>query len=221
MYCNICKNEVFQDFSNRKLIQCKSCKSLERHRLVYQVLKSLGYLDKEKVFGKSRLLHLAPEKMTYDYLYPVFGSGYYASDLFPEKYIHANVLKLNLPMDLEIFPCGYFDLIIHNHVLEHIPGSFKEHLDSFVSLLAPKGHMIFTIPGVDLHRNTIEGGEYLQSDAERLLQFGQEDHYKSFGNDLIEHLNNLPGALMKDNINSLLRKEICAVKDSIYIFKKH
>jgi len=141
--------------------------------------------------GLTRCLQLAPEKVTHDYLTDAFGMGYFTADLNPERYEHAKCLKLKLPEDFQIFPNEYFDLIIHNHVLEHIPGNYKSHIIEFYRILKTGGIMAFTIP--DYHmtkglKETREGGELLASDSDRVREFGQGDHYKMFGTDLISFL---------------------------------
>lgn len=219
--CNICEGTTFVDFNNRRNVQCVNCKSLERHRLVREVLKELGLLNRANCLGTKRALHLAPEAMTYRYLAPVFGSGYYCSDMHPEKYPHCQALKLCLPDGFEIFTENYFDLIIHNHVLEHIPGSFRDHLKSFINIIKPGGYMIFTIPFVNRNTNTIEGGEVLPSDADRINIHGQKDHYKTFGNDLLEYLENQNGYFCAATIDKEKRETIIAPNDTVYIFKKN
>lgn len=187
--CIICGGSEFIDFSSRKGVQCANCKSLERHRLVRWTLDELGYLSTNHVM--KRALHLAPEEMTHRYLSEL-GVGYTCSDLVPSKYPHAQCLKLELPDGFDIFPNNYFDLVLHNHVLEHIPGDYREHLHHFVRLLRPGGNMVFTLPDVSRTSKTVQGGEFLPSDADRLRLHGQSDHYKSFGYDLIEWFSNGP-----------------------------
>lgn len=189
--CNICGSSEFSPYGQnpRLKAKCKKCGSLERHRAMHFVLEKNNLLSVQ--FGISRCLQLAPEKVTYDYLYSAYGSGYISADLFPENYPHAECLRLSLPDGFAIFPDNYFNLIVHNHVLEHIPGSFKLHIDEFFRILKPGGVMAFTIPENRIKSGTIktvEGGEFLESDAERLKMFGQIDHYKYFGLDLLDYL---------------------------------
>lgn len=216
--CNICGNSEFIDFNGRSQVQCVTCKSLERHRLVRWTLEELGYLKPEI---NRRMLHLAPEEMTHRYMAQAFGGGYICSDPFPEKYPHAQCLKLALPEGFDIFPKNYFDLILHNHVLEHIPGDYKAHLVSFQNLLRPSGRMVFTIPGISQTALSIQGGEFLSSDAERVRIHGQSDHYKSFGRDFIDFFSQLTGTLITMKIPDDIRTDLRATSDSIYIYTKH
>jgi phosphoglycolate phosphatase len=180
-------------------------------------LEQLGYLDSTNT---RRVFHLAPEKPTHSYLAPVFGAGYICSDLMPEKYPYAQCLRLALPEGFDIFPDGYFDLILHNHVLEHIPGDYRDHLVSFLRLLRGRGgRMIFTIPGVYLDRETIQGGELLATDEERLRNFGQSDHYKHFGHDFIDWFKKTSGTFAPMNIPPEIRDSL-GTKDAVYIYSK-
>jgi SAM-dependent methyltransferase len=157
---------------------------------MYHVLIEKQFLRSE-LKGNKRCLQLAPEKVTYNYIYPTFGSGYITSDLVPKRYPHAKCLKFALPDDFVKIPDEYFYLILHNHVLEHIPGKFTEHIDEFHRVLEKDGAMVFTIPDEYIMKGivkSVEGGEHLSSDKDRLKNFGQGDHYKWLGLDFIEYL---------------------------------
>jgi len=216
--CNICGSDVFIDFNQRTGVQCASCKALERHRLVRWTLEKLGHVSSGG--NTKRALHLAPEEMTHRYLAQSFGSGYICSDLVPSKYPHAQCLKLALPEGFDIFPDGYFDLILHNHVLEHIPGDYRDHLGQFVRILRPGGHMVFTLPGISRTAMTVQGGEHLPSDEDRLRLYGQSDHYKSFGYDLLEWFNSAKGCFWPMDIPADVRSALRAPDDSIFVFSK-
>jgi len=200
--CNICGGTEFRDFNGRALAQCGSCKSLERHRVCLEVYKRLGLMEKK---SQRRLLHLAPEKILADYFVGNQALVYFPSDSKPERYPWTKVLRLVLPNDLRIFPDGYFDFVVHNHVLEHIPGHWKDHLAEFKRLLAPGGSMIFTVPGPVMSTVTEEGGEHLLNDSERLAKFGQVDHVRRFGSDLPAYLAASPN--MKFEFDSLSAEE--------------
>jgi SAM-dependent methyltransferase len=216
--CNICGSAEYIDFNGRQRIQCATCKSLERHRLVRWTLEKLGYVSGNQ--RAKRALHLAPEEMTHQYLAESLGVGYVCSDLVPSKYPHAQCLKLALPEGFNIFPDIYFDLILHNHVLEHIPGEYRDHLAQFVRILHPGGHMVFTLPGISRTVKTIQGGEHLPTDAERLRCHGQSDHYKSFGYDLVEWFSSVPGVFGPLEIPAEVRTSLRAPSDSIFVYSK-
>lgn len=193
MICTLCNGRTFLDYGGRTAVLCAGCNSLERHRNLHRVLSAEGELRGRA--GSARALHLAPERPTWNYLKEAFGIGCFGSDPQPERYPHARPLRLRLPEGLDPFPDGYFDLIVHNHVLEHVPGSYRTVVTALTRVLAPGGLMAFTIPGLDPSRPTLEGGEHLATDAERRARFGQEDHVRIFGYDLLDFLRSLPGTL--------------------------
>lgn len=152
-----------------------------------------GVLQKPEDHRTSKLvLHLAPESALSARIREVFGPGYLAADANPGAY-STPCKKVKFPDDFGLFPDRHFDFILHNHVLEHIPGSFRDHVNEFCRMLKPGGCMIFSVPGPTTNRITIEGGEHLSSDAERLAKFGQHDHFKLFGQDLAQHMASIPG----------------------------
>lgn len=216
--CNICGGDEYIDFNGRQKILCSSCKSLERHRLIRWTLEKLGYISTKQ--GIKRALHLAPEEMTHRYLVKSMGIGYICSDLMPEKYPHAQCLKLALPDGFNIFPDNYFDLILHNHVLEHIPGDYRDHLAQFLRILRPGGHMVFTLPGISRTTKTVQCGENLPSDDERIRLHGQSDHYKSFGYDLIDWFSSVSGVFGPIEIPAEVRISLRAPADSIFVYTK-
>lgn len=223
MYCNICDGTAFADYRGRPNEQCTSCGSKARHRVAWDVYQS-HLLPMFDANPKARCLHLAPEKHLHGLLSSKLGGGYIPADAAPQRYEHADCLKLYFPDDFEIFPDGYFTGILHNHVLEHIPGSYRDHLRAFTRLLAPGGKMIFSIPGPYIGQQTKEGGEHMASDAERLETFLQEDHFKLIGEDLFETLDELPGGQrVEEGVTSKRRAELCVRegKAPFFIWEKN
>jgi len=192
--CNICGCTDFQSFNQllpRSNARCTGCKSLERHRALHYVLKNKGFLRSE-LKGKKKCLQLAPEKVTFRYISKTHGSGFVTTDPWPERYKHAKCLKLLLPQDFQIFPDNYFYPILHNHVLEHIPGTFAAHVDELYRVLEDGGAMAFTIPDKYILSNikdSLEGGEEaLPGDEKRIEKLGKFNHYKYLGMDLVDYL---------------------------------
>jgi SAM-dependent methyltransferase len=135
---------------------------------------------------------LAPEGVLYRRIRSAIGTGYMPADARPEAYYSIDCVKMMLPDGLAMFPDGYFDFIIHNHVLEHIPGSFRDHLTEIHRVVRPGGYHIFSVPGPRISKETEEGGEHLTAE-ERMARFGQIDHLKMFGPDLPAFLEAFPG----------------------------
>ena len=207
-HCNLCSSTSFQDYRGRPNEQCVQCGSKARHRVGWDIYQTHLFPLFENT-DSNRLLHLAPERCFHDLLKRRIGSGYITADASPGRYPYADCLRLFLPDDLAQFPAGHFTAIIHNHVLEHLPGHYGDHLRSLTNLLCSGGRMIFSIPGPYLDRPTIEGGEHLSSDSARKARFLQEDHYKLIGSDFPDVLSSLPdGSVISHDITDSRRAEL-------------
>ena len=204
--CNICGSSRFEPYRGRSAEQCANCGSKARHRIGLDVYRRfLAPIEG----GDARILHLAPEECLHPILEKMFGGGYVTADAEPARYPHAQPLKLYLPEGFGIFPDNYFDAVLHNHVLEHIPGHFGDHLRGFARIVKPGGYMIFSVPGPYLDRKTVEGGELLSSDAERLERFLQEDHFKLLGADFVEFVAEMEGGgLLDDGVDDAIRQKL-------------
>jgi len=127
-----------------------------------------------------RVLHLAPDAGVGRYLKSIVGNeGYDARDLKPSIYAEdLNVKPIDLVTDSESLPPDYYDLVLHTHVMEHIPCNVTAVLWHLHRALKPSGRHIFCIP--------IMPGHYAEnigplSRDERTAQFGQFDHCRRFG----------------------------------------
>ena len=222
--CNFCQNEVFVVHQGREGERCSECGSLRRHRVALEVYRRKGLLSPREDGRIVRVLHLAPEFLLRKQVQAVIKGGYFASDPNPSAYKNSQCLKLTFPDNFDVFPDDYFDYVIHNHVLEHIPGLFRNHLSEFARIIKPWGYHIFTIPGPDLKSDTVEGGELLRSGDERLSKFGQVDHVRKFGKDLMTALEELPnGEFSFDNLTKADRAAINVAPNSnrVLIWRKH
>jgi len=177
--CNICGSSAFGYAYGRagsafirNNVRCEGCGSLERHRLIFELLRERGLLS-----GNRRILHFAPEECLATILRNRFGANYLCGDLDPNQFAFAGVTRIDLCQDLDRFAPGSFDIVLHNHVLEHVVCDDRSVAASLHSLLKPGGLHIFSIP-------FMEGGfrEALgeTTDDERTAQFGQWDHIRIF-----------------------------------------
>jgi SAM-dependent methyltransferase len=83
---------------------------------------------------------------------------------------------------------GTFDLIIHNHVLEHVPCSVSRTIQQLRGRLNPGGVMLFSVP-IRANAETIEDLNTDLTHEERKARFGQWDHMRLFGeNDVLKVL---------------------------------
>ena len=187
--CPICKGTSFEDFNGRHNARCSTCRAVERHRLMWMILERLGGFAEG-----NRVLHIAPELGLARRFIKLSGAAYHPVDLDVARY-NSQVMEVR-PLDLcsglpEIADASY-DLILHSHVLEHIPCDVKGALKELDRILAPGGLHFFSVPTRGEH--TDEDLSTDLSHAERLARFGQEDHMRIFGrSDLLTMLTEVWG----------------------------
>ena len=155
----------------RKNALCPGTLSLERHRLLWL------YLDRETNFLSSNLkvLHVAPEQVFYKKFKKLKNWEYFTFDLnSPIADIKGDLISTN-------FKDEYFDLIICNHVLEHIEDD-KSALDEMYRILKYNGISILQVPINVKRENTFEDLS-IKSKIQREKYFGQYDHVREYGLD--------------------------------------
>ena len=162
----------------RKNALCPGTLSLERHRLLWL------YLEKETNFLNSNLkvLHVAPEQVFYKKFKKLKNWEYFTFDLnSPIADIKGDLTSTN-------FKDESFDLIICNHVLEHIEDD-KSALDEMYRILKYNGISILQVPINVKRENTFEDLS-IKSKIQREKYFGQYDHVREYGldfKDRVEH----------------------------------
>ena len=160
----------------RENVLSPSTLSLERHRLLWLYLKS-----KTDFFTKpKKLLHFAPEQAFYKRFKKIEHFEYVTTDLnSPIATVKADIC--NLP-----FETNSFDVILCNHVLEHILDDTKAMQELF-RVLRPAGMGIFQIPQ-DLSRDKTYEDASITDKKERAKIFGQYDHVRIYGRDYFDTL---------------------------------
>lgn len=185
MQCNICGGNQFADMNNRRGVRCVQCNSLERTRLMWLYIERYRALRPDL-----KVLHLAPEKGVHDKISAVVPpEHYHPSDLFPELYTFSGTMRRIDLCDLDSAPSGYYDLIVHSHVLEHVACNIAYTLYHLHRMLKDDGKHICVIPFLP--------GKYDEcfqdiATEERVRRFGQGDHVRRFGvEDVDSHLGKL------------------------------
>ena len=155
----------------RKNALCPGTLSLERHRLLWL------YLDNETNFLNSSLkvLHVAPEQVFFKKFKKLKNWDYLTFDLnSPIADIKGDLTSTN-------FKDESFDLIICNHVLEHIEDD-KSALNEIYRILKYNGISILQVPMNVKRKNTFEDSS-IKSKNQREKYFGQYDHVREYGLD--------------------------------------
>jgi len=150
--------------------------SLERHRLLWLYLKH----ETDFFSDKLKVLHFAPEQAFYKRFRELKNLDYTTTDLnSPLADVKADIC--NLP-----FRDSEFDVILCNHVLEHIPDDTKA-MQELYRVLKPNGMGIFQIPQ-DMSRETTFEDASITNKKERAKIFGQYDHVRVYGRDYFDKL---------------------------------
>ncbi len=166
--------------NTRENVLSPSTLSLERHRLLWLYLKN----DTTFFSGKQqKILHFAPEQAFYKRFRKLPGLDYTTTDLnSPLADIKADICSLP-------FADNSFDIILCNHVLEHIPDDTKA-MQELYRILKPGGWGIFQIPQ-DLKRETTFEDNTIIDKKERAEIFGQYDHVRIYGRDYFDKLRSI------------------------------
>jgi SAM-dependent methyltransferase len=202
-YCPVChkSSSLFFDFSvppvpPRPDAECPHCGSLERHRLIILLLQHDGILKKKNL----NILHFAPEAFLAD-IFECNENGH--------NYISADLSRCDVKIRMDIcdicFKSDYFDLIICNHVLEHVDDDHLALLE-LCRVLSPGGVLILTIPQDSDMPTTFED-KSVTSSSERERLFGQADHVRVYGADFVARLRNAALTVEEWRGSNFLTKE--------------
>lgn len=158
---------------------CVYCDSHDRERHLFMYFDQAGLWERAR---GSRILHFAPERN----LALRFAAGapslYVRADLFPQSEDIKSIDATNIP-----YPEGSFDILIANHILEHIP-NYRAALREFHRVLRPGAIAILQTPYSRLLEKTFED-KNINTDALRLFFHGQSDHVRTFSeSDLFQSL---------------------------------
>ena len=160
----------------RNNVLSPSTLSLERHRLLWLYLKN----ETDFFSAEKKVLHFAPEQAFYKRFRKMSNLDYVTTDLnSPLADVKADIC--NLP-----FKDNEFDIILCNHVLEHIPDDTKA-MEELYRILKPGGFGVFQIPQ-DLNRETTFEDDSITDKKERAKIFGQYDHVRIYGRDYFDKL---------------------------------
>jgi len=132
---------------------------------------------------KKKVLHFAPEQAFYKLFRNQKNLDYTTTDLFsPLADVKADIC--NLP-----FEDNQYDVILCNHVLEHIPDDTKA-MQELYRVLKPGGMAILQIPQ-DLKREVTFADDSITDQKERAKIFGQYDHVRIYGRDYFDKLRSI------------------------------
>lgn len=154
---------------------CPRCSSHDRERHLLFYLRASGLLD---LLPNMRILHFAPERRLQHVIEAARPSEYVRADLNPAS---TNIRRVDI-QDMP-FKDASFDIAIANHVMEHVTDDIKA-LSEIHRVLRSGGHAILQTPFSSKLMNTWQDPG-IDTDEARLEAFGQEDHVRLYGRDII------------------------------------
>ena len=191
--CPICESQYrkflpYGRINPRPNALCPSCLSLERHRLIWLYLK-----EKTNFFSSQlQVLHIAPEPCFMKRFEKQHGDNYITAD------IESPLAKVKMDIHQIPFPENKFDVVLCNHVLEHVQDDIKA-MSEIKRVLKPGGWAIMQVPffspvpEVTIEDPTITGPR------EREKAFGQDDHVRKFGKDYSKRIERAGLKSVEDN----------------------
>jgi len=190
---------------------CPNCLSLERHRLIWLYLR-----ERSDFFKKPMdVLHIAPEACFIKRMEKQHGHRYITAD------IESPLAKVKMDIHQIPFPDNSFDVVLCNHVLEHVKDDIQA-LSEIRRVLKPGGFTIVQVPFFSpVPEKTWEDSSIVDA-KEREKHFGQADHVRRYGLDYASRISQAGLQAVEDDfVNQLSdgdRSRYALVKNEI-IFK--
>jgi len=165
--------------NQRNNVLSPSTLSLERHRLLWLFLNTKTDFFK----AEKKVLHFAPEQCFLKRFRELKNLDYTTTDLLsPIADVKADICDLP-------FEDNSYNVILCNHVLEHIPDDTKA-MQELYRVMKPGGYGIFQIPQ-DLNREVTFVDDSITDRDERAKIFGQYDHVRVYGRDYFDKLRSI------------------------------
>ncbi len=151
---------------------CPQCQSLERHRLIWLYLQ-----EKTSFFTRRQsVLHIAPEACFIPRFEELHKEDYITADLeSPLAKVKADIHKLP-------FSNNAFDVVLCNHVLEHVDDDILA-MKEICRVLKPGGFAILQVPFFNPLAETTVSDPTITDRGQREKLFGQDDHVRRYGKD--------------------------------------
>lgn len=175
--CPVCESNfrVFLPYGRlnpRPNALCPNCLSLERHRLIWIYLN-----EKTDFFTRPHdVLHVAPEACFMSRFEKIHGERYVTAD------IESPLAKVKMDIHKIPFDDNTFDVILCNHVLEHVADDIQA-MKEINRVLRPGGFAILQIPLFNPVGETTFEDNSITDPREREKIFGQNDHVRKYGHD--------------------------------------
>ncbi len=177
--------------------QCPKCGSRDRQRLLLLYLQEYTNLFKDD--SEKSLLHVSPNFLIRKELEKLSSLNYIKVDKFMPGYSYPSD-TVNMDITDIQYEEDIFDIILCNHVLEHIPND-KLAISELYRVLKPGGFSILQVPISTVNRVTQEDLS-VNSDELRKKYYGQFDHVRLYGLDYKNKLIDAGFSVHIINLNS-------------------
>lgn len=157
---------------------CVFCGSHDRERHLYMFFDKLNLWQG---FTSAVILHIAPERNLPSRIRGMKPANYIMGDLNPANDEIRKVDATRLD-----FSDNYFDFVICCHVLEHIIDDRRAMREIF-RVLRVGGKAVLQTPFSSILKNSFEDPN-INSEELRLRFFGETSHYRIYGTDLFDRL---------------------------------
>lgn len=182
--CTVC-GHTFSKFlpygydgsAKRENVLCPHCLTLERHRALW-----LFFKEKTDLFTRNggSLLHIAPEQPLMPLLRKLPNLRYTTADIeSPLADVKCDIMAMP-------FADSSFDIILCNHVLEHVSDD-AQAMRELYRVLKPGGWAVLQVP-IDYNRTTTLEDPTIVTEADRVKHYWQKDHVRLYGLDYADKL---------------------------------
>ena len=170
--------------------------SLERHRLMWLFMK-----QKTNFFSAQlKFLHIAPEYCFIKIFKGMKNLDYTTGDLI-SPWADVKMDVHNIP-----FEENSFDVLICNHVLEHVEDS-EQAMRELYRVMKPGGWGIFQVP-IDKNNPNTEEDKKITDPKERERLYWQDDHLRLFGLDYGKKLSDVGFKVTESEFINELKPEL-------------
>ena len=175
---------------------CPNCLSLERHRLIWL------YLQQNTEFFKRpmNVLHIAPEPCFIQRFEKQHRIGYITAD------IESPLAKVKMDIHRIPFEDNYFDIVLCNHVLEHVNDDIRA-MREICRVLKPGGFSIMQVPFFSPVPDITYEDPDITNPRQRERIFGQNDHVRKYGRDYASRIERAGLKAIRDDFVDTLSEE--------------
>jgi SAM-dependent methyltransferase len=175
---------------------CPNCLSLERHRLIWL------YLQQNTEFFKRpmNVLHIAPEPCFIQRFEKQHGIGYITAD------IESPLAKVKMDIHRIPFEDNHFDIVLCNHVLEHVNDDIRA-MREICRVLKPGGFSIMQVPFFSPVPDITYEDPDITNPRQRERIFGQNDHVRKYGRDYASRIERAGLKAIRDDFADTLGEE--------------